>query len=128
LKSLDAKEKESANSDAMYWLLRIPDEFEVSTDPLLHKCSQEAARETDAEAEEPKDIHANSIALRCKWIRPYHRGQGVSIGDPNKFRRDLLKKPRGQLAGIGFEVLVTFDEECGNCRGEYTGLETIFQS
>jgi hypothetical protein len=125
LKSLDAKEKERANSGAMYWLLRVPDEFEVSTDPLLHKCSKEAAREADAEAEEPKDIHANSVASRCKWIRYYHRGQRISIGDPNKFLRDLLKKPRGHLAGIGPEVLVTFDEERGNRRGEYTRLKTI---
>ncbi len=93
LKFLDANEKERANSDAMCWRLRIVDEFEASTDPLLHKRSKEAAREADAEAEEPKDIHADSIA--------------------------------GQLAGIGLEVLVTFDEERGNRRGEYTRLETI---
>lgn len=128
LKFLDAKEKGRANSDAMYWRLRIPDEFVVSADPLLDKCSKESARETDAEAEEPEDIHVNSIASRCKWIRCYHRGQGISIGDPNKFLRDLLKKPGGQLGGIGLEGLVTFDEERGNGRGEYTCLETIFES
>ena len=127
LKFLDAKEKERANSDAMYWRLRIPDEFEASADPLLHKRSKEAARETDAEAEEPKDIHANSITLRCKWVKR-RKGQGTSIGDPNKFLRNLLKKPRGHLVWIRLEILVTFDEERGNRRGEYTRLETIFQS
>ena len=66
LKFLDAKEKGRANSDAMNWRLRIPDEFVVSADPLLDKCGKESARETDAEAEEPKDIHVNSIASRCK--------------------------------------------------------------
>jgi hypothetical protein len=64
LKFLDAKEKERANSDAMYWRLRIPDEFEASADPLLHKRSKEAARETDAETEEPKNIYANNAGSR----------------------------------------------------------------
>ena len=63
-KFLDAKEKERADSDVMYWCLRIPDLFEASADPLLHERSKEAARKADAEAEEPKDIHANSIASR----------------------------------------------------------------
>jgi hypothetical protein len=57
----------------------------------------------------------------------YHRGQGISIGDPNKFLRDLLKRFRVQLAGIGLDALVTFDEERGNRRGKYTRLEIIFQ-
>jgi hypothetical protein len=127
LKFLDAKEKERANSDAMYWRLQIPDKFEVSADPLLHKRSKEAAREADAEAEEPKDIHANSITLRGEWLKR-RKCQGTSIGDPNKFLRNLSKKPRGHLAGIRLEVLVTFDEERGNRRGENTRLEIIFQS
>jgi hypothetical protein len=128
-KFLDAKEKERANSDAMYWGLRIPDVFEASADPLLHERSKEAARETDAEAEEPKDIHANSITSggEGEWVNR-RKGHGTSIGDPNKFPRNLLKKPRGHLAGIRLEQLVTFDEERGNRRGEYTRLETIFQS
>ena len=66
LKLLDAKEKGRADSDAMYWRLRIPDESEASADPLLHKRGKETARETDAEAEEPKDIHTDSIGLGCK--------------------------------------------------------------
>jgi len=89
LKCLDAKEKERANSDAMFWRLRIPDEFEASADPLLHKRSKEAARETDAKAEEPKDIHANSITSRGEWVKR-RKGQGTTVGDPNKFLRNLL--------------------------------------
>jgi hypothetical protein len=66
LKFHEAKVNVRANSDAMFRRPRIPEEFEVSADPLLDKRSKEAARETDAEAEEPKDIHANSTASRCK--------------------------------------------------------------
>jgi hypothetical protein len=127
LKFLGAREKERANSDAMYWRLRIPYEYEASADPLLYKRSKDTARETDAEAEEPKDIHANSKRSRGEWLKR-RKGQGTSIGDPNKFLRNLPKKPRGHLAGIRLEVLVTFDEEPGNRRREYTRLETIFQS
>ena len=127
MKFLDAKEKERANSDAMYWRLRIPDKLEASTDPLLHKRSEEAARETDAEAEEPKDIYAYSITSRSEWFKR-RRGQRSTIRDPSKFLRNLSKEPRGHLAGIRFEVLVTFNEECSNRRGEHTRLETIFQS
>jgi hypothetical protein len=47
-----------------------------------------------------------------------------SIRDPHKFLGNLLKKQRGHISGIGLEVLVTLDEECGNRCGEYTRLET----
>ena len=51
----------------------------------------------------------------------------LSIRDPRKFLSDLLKKPRGYVGGVGLKILVTFDEECSNRRGEYTRLETVFQ-
>jgi len=88
----------------------------------LHKRSTEATGETDAEAEEPEDIYVDSITLRREWVKR-RRGQGISIGDLNKFLSELSKKPGGHLAGIRLEVLVTFDEKCGNRRGEYTSLE-----
>jgi len=64
LKFLNAGEKECANSDAMYWGVRMPGELKVPADPLLHKRGTEAARETNGEAEEPKDIHVNGITTR----------------------------------------------------------------
>jgi hypothetical protein len=39
----------------------------------------------------------------------------------------LLKKPRGDIGGIGLEALITLDEECGNGCGEYARLETILK-
>jgi hypothetical protein len=115
---LDARIKECTNFDAMYSLVRVSGKLMVPTDPRLHKRNTEAARETD----EPNDIYANRITLRSGWVKLW-KGQGTSIGGRNKFPRDLLKKPRGHLTGIRFEVLVTFNEKCGNCRGEYTRLE-----
>jgi hypothetical protein len=91
----------------------------------LHKRSSEAARERDAETEEPKDIYVNGITWRTEWFKR-RRSQLISISDPHKFLGNLLKKPRGHVAGIGLEGLVTFDKECGNRRGEYTRLKTVF--
>lgn len=98
----------------------------VPADPLLHKCSTEAARERHDEAEEPEDIHLNGITWRFKRVER-RGGQAISISDPHKFLGNLLKKPRGHISGIGLEALVTFDEECGNSCGENTRLKTIFK-
>lgn len=95
----------------------------VPADPLLHKRGTEAARESDDEAEEPKDIHVDGITWRCERVE-WLGGQVISIGDPDKFLGNLLKKPGGDIAGIGLEVLVTLDEECSNRCGEYARLET----
>jgi hypothetical protein len=98
----------------------------VPADPLLDERCAEAARESDDEAEEPKDIHVDGIAWRCERVE--RRGvQAISIREPGDFLGKLLKKPRGDIGGIGLEVLVTLDEECGYRCGEYTRLvETGF--
>ncbi len=46
-------------------------ELKVPADPLLHERSTEAAREADAEAEEPKNIYADSKCrgmIGCKVV------------------------------------------------------------
>jgi hypothetical protein len=60
----DAGKKKGANSNSMCWRVCLLGEPKVPTDPLLHKCGTEAARECDDEAEEPKDIHVNGITWR----------------------------------------------------------------
>lgn len=101
-------------------------EPKVPANPLLHKRGTEATRETDDEAEEPKDIHLNGITLRFEWFER-RRGQAISIRKPHNFLGKLLKEPRGHVGGIGLEALVTLDEESGNRCGEYTRLETILK-
>jgi hypothetical protein len=100
-------------------------ELEVPADPLLHKRSTEAARETHAETDEPKDIYVNGITWRFECVKG-RRVQVVSIRDPRKFLSDLSKKRGGHVGGIGLEVLVTFDKECSDRGGEYTRLEDRF--
>jgi hypothetical protein len=51
-----------------------------------------------------------------------------SIRDPRQFLSNLLEKPSRHVGGIWLEILVTFDEECSNRRGEYTRLEDIYKS
>jgi hypothetical protein len=101
-------------------------ELKVPADPLLHKRSTEAARETHDETDEPKDIDANGITWRFECVSA-RRVQMLSIRDPHKFLSDLSKKRGGHVAGIGLEVLVAFDKECSDRRGEYTRLKTNFQ-
>jgi hypothetical protein len=62
----DAGEKKCANSDTMYWRVRLLGEPIVPADPLLHKCGTKTTRESDDEAEEPKDIHVDGITWRCE--------------------------------------------------------------
>ena len=77
-------------------------ELKVPADPLLHKRSTEAARETHAETGEPKDVYVDGITWR-------------------------LECPNCRSGGIGLEVFVTVNKECSDGRRKYTRLETNVQ-
>ena len=96
-------------------------ELVVPANPLLHEGSAETAREGHAETEEPKDIHVNGKTRSYKWLKR------LRVGDPRQFLSNLLKKPGRHVGGIWLEILVTFDEECSNRRGEYTRLKIVLQ-
>jgi hypothetical protein len=69
LEFFNAGEKKCANSDAMSWRLRTLSEPKIPADPLLHKRSTEAARETHAETDEPKDVYVVGITWRFEYVR-----------------------------------------------------------
>ena len=50
-----------------------------------------------------------------------------SIRGLRQFLSNLLKKPSSHVSGIWLEILVAFNEECSNSRGEYTRLEAIYK-
>ena len=63
----------------------------------------------------------NGKTRSYKWLKR------LRVGDPRQFLSNLLKKPGRHVGGIRLEILVTFDEECSNRRGEYTRLEIVLQ-
>jgi hypothetical protein len=110
----------------MYWGLRTLGEPKIPANPLLHKCSTEAARETHAETGEPKDVYVDGITWRFEYVKG-RSGHSVSTGDPREFLSNLSKKRGGHVCGIGLEVFVTFDKKCSDRRRKYTRLQTDFQ-
>jgi hypothetical protein len=66
----------------------------------------------------------NRISRGPKRVKG-RRGEPISVGDAGEFLRDLLKKSRGHVGGIGLECLVAVNEKCGNRRREDTCLENV---
>ena len=119
---MNAFAEEHTNSDANYWVIRKLGESDISAEPLLDQRGKEATCETEAETEEPKDVHIDGRTWGCEGVVKNRRCESFSVGDTRKFLNNLSKELRGHVGGIRVERLVAFNEKRSNCCGEYTCL------
>jgi hypothetical protein len=124
VEKFNAAMEKRTNSDTHDWVMRNLSESYVPAEPLLHQRRKEPTRETEAETEEPKYVHVDESTLRPKRFE-VRRRKSIANGEPSEFLGDLCKKPRRHFGGIRLEVLVAFDKECSDCRGEYACLDSI---
>ena len=103
MECLNAFEKEYTDSGAAYWHIWMLGKPDIPAKSLLYETGGEAARETEAETEEPKDVHVNDMTGGDKFVVQSRRRESCSVGDTRNFLSNLSKKTGGHIGRIRFE-------------------------
>ena len=76
--------KEGADPCLLFWTVpRVPDDFDVSTCPILLRCRHDSTGKTDKQAQEPEGVHPDSISGRREMGRSRKDGRvrNIRVGE-----------------------------------------------